>query len=95
MRTISRLYGSRDVGSKESRGLSRRAGLVARGLAWWRGKISDERGAILVFVAVSLVGIIGVSGLAIDLGRGYVTKVRLSRAVDAAALAAARSLRSC
>jgi Mg-chelatase subunit ChlD len=46
-----------------------------------------------VFVAVSLVGIIGFSGLAIDLGRGYVTKIRLSRAVDAAAIEAASSIR--
>ena len=46
-----------------------------------------------MFVAVSLVGIIGFSGLAIDLGRGYVTKVRLSRAVDAAAIEAASSVR--
>jgi len=56
-------------------------------------RFSDERGAILVFVAVSLVGLIGVGGLAIDLGRAYVTKTRLSRAVDAAVLAGARSLR--
>jgi hypothetical protein len=56
---------------------------VARCLDWWRGRLCDERGAVLVFVAVSLVGIIGFSGLAIDLGRGYVTKIRLSRAVDA------------
>ena len=46
-----------------------------------------------MFVAVSLVGIIGFSGLAIDLGRGYVTKIRLSRAVDAAAIEAASSIR--
>lgn len=46
-----------------------------------------------MFVAVSLVGIIGVSGLAIDLGRGYVMKARLSRAVDAAAIEAASSVR--
>lgn len=56
-------------------------------------KGSDERGAILVFVAVSLVGLIGVGGLAIDLGRAYVTKTRLSRAVDAGVIAGARSLR--
>ena len=53
----------------------------------------DERGAILVFVAVSLVGLLGFAGLAIDLGRGYVTKVRLARAVDAAAIEAASNIR--
>jgi hypothetical protein len=56
-------------------------------------RVGDERGAILVFLAVSLVGLIGIGGLAIDLGRGYLTKTRLSRAVDAAALAGASSLR--
>ncbi|MEJ2340071.1 MAG: VWA domain-containing protein, partial [Gemmatimonadales bacterium] len=66
---------------------------MARGLVRWRERLSEERGAILVFVAVSLVGIIGFSGLAIDLGRGYVTKVRLSRAVDAAAIEAAYNVR--
>ncbi len=93
MRTTSPPYSRRDRGSKESHDLSRRAGLVARCLDWWRGRLSDERGAVLVFVAVSLVGIIGFSGLAIDLGRGYVTKIRLSRAVDAAAIEAASSVR--
>ncbi len=93
MRTTSPPYSRRDRGSKESHDLSRRAGLVARCLDWWRGRLCDERGAVLVFVAVSLVGIIGFSGLAIDLGRGYVTKIRLSRAVDAAAIEAASSVR--
>lgn len=93
MRTLSPLYSSRDVGSKNSHDSSRRARLVARVAARCRRRISDERGAILVFVAVSLIGIIGFSGLAIDLGRGYVTKIRLSRAVDAAALEAASSVR--
>ena len=35
-----------------------------------------------------------ITGLALDVGRGYVLKAQLSRAADAAALAAARSLRS-
>ena len=35
-----------------------------------------------------------VAGLAIDVGRGYLLKAHLSRAADAAALSAARSLRS-
>lgn len=104
MRTLSTLYSSRKEGSNEGRDPSGRAiwpihgpaspaSPAIRGLARWRRKISDERGAILVFVAVSLVGIIGFSGLAIDLGRGYVTKIRLSRAVDAAAIEAASNIR--
>jgi len=91
--TLSPLYSSRDVGSKKSHDSSRRARLVPRVVARCRGRISDQRGAILVFVAVSLVGILGFSGLAIDLGRGYVTKIRLSRAVDAAAIEAASNIR--
>ncbi len=59
----------------------------------WR-RIKEERGAILVLVAVSLVGLLGSAGLAIDLGRGYVTKIRLSRAVDAAVIAGASAFRS-
>ena len=54
---------------------------------------ADEGGAIVVFVAVILVVVLGMAGLAIDLGRGYVVHARLGRAVDASALAAARSLR--
>lgn len=57
-------------------------------------RIKDERGTIAVFVAVSLVGIIGSAGLAIDLGRGYLQQLRISRAVDAAVLAAASAFRS-
>ncbi|MEE9185346.1 MAG: VWA domain-containing protein [Acidimicrobiia bacterium] len=59
----------------------------------WR-RIKEERGATLVLVAVSLVGLLGSAGLAIDLGRGYVTKIRLSRAVDAAVIAGASAFRS-
>ncbi len=57
-------------------------------------RIKDERGAIAVLVAVSLVGIIGFAGLAIDLGRGYLDQVRISRAVDAAVIAGASAFRS-
>ena len=57
-------------------------------------RVSNERGAILVFVAVSLVGLLGSAGLAIDLGRGYVRKMRLARAADAAAIAAASAIRN-
>jgi Flp pilus assembly protein TadG len=48
---------------------------------------------VLAFVALSLVGVIGFGGLAIDLGRSYVVKARLGRAVDAAALAGASAVR--
>lgn len=59
----------------------------------WVRRIKEERGAIAAFVAVSLVGIIGAGGLAVDLGRGYLRQIRISRAVDAAAIAAASAVR--
>lgn len=56
-------------------------------------KIMNSRGSVLVFVAVSLVVLLGIGGLALDSGRGYLAKARLARAVDAGALAGARSVR--
>jgi Flp pilus assembly protein TadG len=46
-----------------------------------------ESGQMLPLIALSLVALIGLVGLGIDLGFAYVTKARLSKAVDAAALA--------
>ncbi len=59
----------------------------------WRAVTRDESGAILILLAVSLVMMMASAGLAIDLGRGYVEHTRISRAVDAGALAGARALR--
>lgn len=50
------------------------------------------QGQIVVVVAVSLVVLIAMIGLAIDSGRGYGVKAKLSSAVDAASIAAARAL---
>ncbi len=55
--------------------------------------IRNERGAVLALVAVSLVVLLGIGGLALDSARGYLAKARLARATDAAVLAGARSLR--
>lgn len=55
--------------------------------------LGNKRGGVLVFVAVGMLTTLVMAGLAIDVGRGYVLKSHLSRAADAAALAAARSLR--
>ncbi|MDH3732168.1 MAG: VWA domain-containing protein [Gemmatimonadota bacterium] len=54
---------------------------------------ADERGGILAFVAVAMIMMLASTGLAVDLGRGYVERMRLGRAVDAGSLAAARALR--
>lgn len=60
------------------------------------GKIraGRERGQILPLMALVLVLLMGMVGLAIDLGRMYVTKTQLSRSLDAAALAGAKELPS-
>jgi hypothetical protein len=51
-----------------------------------------ERGVALVYVGIFLVVICLVVGLAVDLGRAYAVRLRLATAVDAAALAAARTI---
>ena len=51
-----------------------------------------ERGIALVYVGVFLVPLLLCTGLAVDLGRGYLVRVALAKAVDAAALAAARNI---
>ena len=56
-------------------------------------QIRNNRGAVMAFVAVSLAVLLGIGGLALDSGRGYLAKARLARAVDAGVLAGARALR--
>src|SRR5438093_636565 len=51
-----------------------------------------EKRIALVYVGIFLVPILLCTGLAIDLGRGYLVRVALAKAVDAAALAAARNI---
>lgn len=53
----------------------------------------DEGGAVILFVAASLVIILAMGGLALDMGKGYIRRARMTRAVDAAALAGARVVR--
>lgn len=55
--------------------------------------VRGRRGAVLAIVALCLIVLLGATGLAIDLGRGYLTRARIARAVDAGALAAAKVLR--
>lgn len=51
-----------------------------------------ERGAVAVLVAASMAVLIGFVGLALDLGKLFVTKTELQNSADACALAAAREL---
>ncbi len=53
--------------------------------------LRQERGSTIGLVAVSLLTLAAASGLALDAGRGYLIKSKLSQAVDAAALAGGRA----
>jgi Mg-chelatase subunit ChlD len=55
--------------------------------------LGNRRGAVLVFVTVGALAMLGMAGLALDGGLAYLTRAKLSRAVDAGSLAAARTLR--
>lgn len=52
----------------------------------------NQRGAVFPFVAIALVPILLAVGLSIDAARAYLVRERLSFAIDAAALAAARAV---
>src|SRR5579875_746342 len=54
--------------------------------------LRSERGQVLPLVVVSAFVLIGFTGLAIDLGRVWVAKQQLQRAIDAATLAAGQDL---
>jgi Flp pilus assembly protein TadG len=52
--------------------------------------LGDRRGAAAVFLAVSLVPMVGAIGLAVDSSLGYLLKTRMGKSLDAAGLAAGR-----
>ncbi len=52
----------------------------------------DQRGGVIVMIALSIVVLLGFTGLAIDGGRAYGVKAKLSAAADAAAIAGARAI---
>jgi Flp pilus assembly protein TadG len=54
--------------------------------------LRGDRGQVLPLVVLSAVVLIGFTGFAIDLGRVWVAKQQLQRAIDAATLAAGRDL---
>jgi Mg-chelatase subunit ChlD len=61
--------------------------LLGQGHIKWHLALGGERGQIAFMVAFSALILIVVAGLALDVGRLYVARAQLSRAVDAAALA--------
>lgn len=55
-------------------------------------KRQDQRGYILITTALLLVGLIGVAGLSVDIGRMYIARNEAQTFADAAAIAAALEL---
>ncbi|MBY4675736.1 TadE/TadG family type IV pilus assembly protein [Marinobacterium arenosum] len=51
-----------------------------------------QGGAVMVLVAIALIGLLAATGLALDSGHMLLTKTRLQNAVDASALSAAKEL---
>jgi hypothetical protein len=58
-------------------------------ISFLRKGFNDENGQTLPFLALLMVGMIGVSGLVVDVGRAYVVRGELQNSANAAALAAA------
>jgi Flp pilus assembly protein TadG len=56
------------------------------------GSPRDERGQALVFITIAAVVLMGMTGLAIDVGRMFATHAQLQRASDAAALSGVQAL---
>src|SRR5437867_29565 len=59
-----------------------------------RSKFSRQDGFALIYMAATLTVLLLFTGIAVDSGRSYVVKAQLTKAVDGAALAAARALNS-
>src|SRR4029077_1361782 len=59
-----------------------------------RSRLSSEKGMVLVYMAGAITVLLLFSGLAVDTGRVYIVKAQLSKALDGAALGAARNLNS-
>lgn len=72
-----------------------RIGRTGNGPIRFLGRLArDQRGAVAIWVGLTLTVFIGSVGLGVDAARGYMVKARLSQALDAAALAGAKSLGS-
>jgi hypothetical protein len=54
----------------------------------------EEGGAVIVLVAIAIVALMGMAGLALDVGAVYGTRAELSRGADAVALAVAQECAS-
>lgn len=52
----------------------------------------DTTGSILVYASLAMIPVVGFAGMAIDTARGYMLRSHLSESIDAATLAAGKSL---
>ena len=57
--------------------------------SFFRRAINDQRGQVLPLVAFAMIGMLGMGGLSIDVGRAYVAHAQLQNYANAAVLAAA------
>jgi Flp pilus assembly protein TadG len=57
-----------------------------------RASANDDRGAVLVFLAICMTALLALAGLALDGGRAYGERRQMQNAADAAAMAATRQL---
>jgi hypothetical protein len=58
-------------------------------MSFVRRALSDQRGQVLPWVALATVGMLGMGGMSIDVGRAYVAHAQLQNYANAAVLAAA------
>jgi hypothetical protein len=70
-------------------GIIKAASMKSIVVSFIRRVLNDQRGQVLPYVALGMVGMLGVGGLATDVGRAYVVQSQLQAYANAAALAAA------
>ena len=69
-------------------------GGVGKGMDMQRQRTRRDQGFALVYMAILITFLLVATGLAVDGGRAYVVKAQLTKAVDGAALSAARNMNS-
>ena len=65
---------------------------IGRLRAGTKSLISDQRGNAFMLTAAAIVPVIGIVGSAVDIGRAYMTQLRLQQACDAGVLAGRRAM---
>src|SRR6478609_7055472 len=68
--------------------------MLKRVITGLRSLLSAQNGSIAVMGAIALTSMLGMSGLAVEVGNGYAAKVRNQRVTDLAALGAAMAYKT-